>query len=186
MIAKKYALSKNRFHAICEQFKGKKILIVGDVGGVDRYTMGAATRLSQEAPVPIVRVISTHDKLGMAGNVADNIQTFGATPWLAALIGEDKIGKELVSLLSEQKIPTQHIHAHASRRTSLKERIIAQSQQVVRVDHESPEPLEPAAENFFLSKLAGVVAQVDRNRSRGLCQGPFNGSSGAAFSGRST
>lgn len=160
MNLKQYALKDARFREIVGKFPRQRILIVGDVG-VDRYTMGAATRLSQEAPVPIVRVTGVRDKLGMAANVADNVKAFGAVPYLTALIGEDRIGDELKDLLKESGISSEHIYAHKSRRTSLKERVIAQSQQVVRVDHESPEPLDKASEEYFCGKLKAVIGAYD-------------------------
>jgi rfaE bifunctional protein kinase chain/domain len=156
----KYAIRRERFQEIVGRIAEKKILIVGDVG-VDRYTMGAASRLSQEAPVPIVAVNSVRDKLGMAANVAENVKSFGAIPYLTTLIGEDRIGEELCSLLKESAISTAHIYRHASRRTSLKERVIAQNQQIVRIDHERAEPLSTEAENFFCEKLPELVAKYD-------------------------
>jgi len=155
-----YALSRERFREIVSRMPEKKILIVGDVG-VDRYTVGQATRLSPEAPVPVVAVTSQSDKLGMAANVADNIKAFGATPYLASLVGEDRVCAELFELLDANQVPKDHVYRHASRRTSLKERVVAQSQQVVRIDHEITAPLSGEAEDFFLAKVVPLVAQYD-------------------------
>lgn len=156
----KYSIPKARFREIVEKFSSQKILIVGDVG-VDRYTIGSAYRLSPEAPVPVVAVQSVKDKLGMAANVADNIKSFGAVPYLATMIGEDRIADELRSLLQENSIATDYIFSHKSRRTSLKERVIAQQQQVVRIDHEITSSLNSEAEKFFLEKVIGLVGKFD-------------------------
>lgn len=156
----RYALSRDRFREIVARIAGKRILIVGDVG-VDRYTVGQATRLSPEAPVPVVAVTSQNDKLGMAANVADNVKSFGAVPYLASLVGEDRVCEELFALLSRNSMATDHVYRHPTRRTSLKERVVAQSQQVVRIDHELTSPLSAEAETLFLEKVEPLVPRFD-------------------------
>jgi D-beta-D-heptose 7-phosphate kinase/D-beta-D-heptose 1-phosphate adenosyltransferase len=101
------------------------------------------------------------DKLGLAANVADNIKAFGATPILATLIGPDRNGEELQLLLKEKNISSTHVFAHASRRTTLKERVIAQGQQVVRIDHEHVGPLNQEAEEYFCQKVLPLLGQFD-------------------------
>lgn len=155
-----YGMKRDRYAEITGKIRSRRVLILGDVG-VDRYTMGTASRLSPEAPVPVLLVTSQADKLGMAANVADNVRTFGATPLLSSLVGEDRVCDELYSLLKTNQIDSAHVHAHKSRRTSLKERVIAQAQHVVRIDHEKPEPLSAEAEKVFLSKCVPLIAQCD-------------------------
>ncbi|MGE3261845.1 MAG: D-glycero-beta-D-manno-heptose-7-phosphate kinase [Bacteriovoracia bacterium] len=155
-----YSLRRDRFLEITAQISKKKILILGDVG-VDRYTIGAASRLSPEAPVPVVAVTEQLDKLGMAANVADNIKAFGAHPELATVVGEDRVCEELFTLMREKKISSKHVYKHKSRRTSLKERVIAQNQQVVRIDHEKTEPLNSETEDFFLKQALPLISQFD-------------------------
>lgn len=156
----RYAIARSRFQEIVGRIAQKKILIIGDVG-IDRYTTGSASRLSPEAPVPVVAVSAVTDKLGLAANVADNIKDFGATPVLATLIGPDRNGEELHSLLKKKAISEAHVYTHASRRTTLKERVIAQSQQVVRIDHEQVGPLNAEAETFFCQKILPILGQFD-------------------------
>lgn len=156
----KYALQRKRFQEIVGNIPGKRILIVGDVG-VDRYTIGTATRLSPEAPVPVVAVSSQKDKLGLAANVADNVKAFGALPFLASLVGEDHVREELFGLLRKSGISYDHVVSHASRRTTLKERVIAQDQQVVRIDHEMVGPLTEEAESVYLEKVLPLIAGFD-------------------------
>ena len=122
----KFLLPQKRFQEITSRIRGKKILVLGDVG-VDRYTVGTAARLSPEAPVPVLLVNTQTDKLGMAANVADNIRAFGAVPILSSLVGEDRICEDFHSLLSESGIDGSHIFRHVSRRTSLKEREIGRA-----------------------------------------------------------
>lgn len=135
-------------------------MVMGDVG-VDRYTIGTATRLSPEAPVPVVAVSSQQDKLAMAANVADNLKAFGSHPVLSAMIGPDRVGKELIELLEKNKIDSKHVLEHSSRRTPLKERVIAQNQHVVRIDHESIDPLSADAESFYLGKVLKEIPSLD-------------------------
>ncbi|RZA08004.1 MAG: D-glycero-beta-D-manno-heptose-7-phosphate kinase [Proteobacteria bacterium] len=156
----RYGLQRSRFQEIIGNMPEKRVLIVGDVG-VDRYTIGTASRLSPEAPVPVVAVSSQTDKLGMAANVADNIRAFGAQPFLATLVGDDRVCDELFQLLRDNGISSEHVYRHPSRRTSLKERVIAQTQQVVRIDHEITLPLSREAEDFYIEKITPVIGAFD-------------------------
>jgi bifunctional ADP-heptose synthase (sugar kinase/adenylyltransferase) len=153
-------MKRERFKEITGRIPGKKVLVLGDVG-VDRYTVGTASRLSPEAPVPVLLVTSQTDKLGMAANVADNVRAFGARPILSSLVGDDRVCEELVSLLGSSGIDASHVLRHRSRRTSLKERVIAQPQHIVRIDHEKPEPLSKEAEEAFLKGTLGLVKDCD-------------------------
>ena len=155
-----YGMKRERFHEITNKMANKKILVIGDVG-VDRYTIGTAARLSPEAPVPVVTVKSQNDKLGMAANVADNIRAFGARPILSSVIGNDRVSEDFFRLLQEAKIDHKNVFSHPSRRTSLKERIIAQAQHVVRIDHEIIEGLSSTVEDFFLERLLPLITGCD-------------------------
>lgn len=155
-----FAMKLERFQEIKRNIAGKKVMIVGDVG-VDRYTIGTASRLSPEAPVPVLLVSSQTDKLGMAANVADNVRCFGANPMLSSLVGEDRVCEEFFALLKSNSIESSHVYRHPSRRSSLKERVIAQPQHVVRIDHENPKPLSAEAEKFFLQRSLPLVASCD-------------------------
>jgi rfaE bifunctional protein kinase chain/domain len=156
----KYAISRGRYQEVVGKIPGKRILIVGDVG-VDRYTLGSATRLSPEAPVPVVVVSGQKDKLGLAANVADNVKSFGGTPMLASLVGEDRFCEELHSLLKQNGISSDLVMSHPSRRTTMKERVVAQDQQVVRIDHENTAPLTREAEGFYLEKVLPSISSFD-------------------------
>ena len=110
-----FSMKKSRFEEIRGAIPGKKVLILGDVG-VDRYTVGTASRLSPEAPVPVLLVSSQTDKLGMAANVADNVRAFGAAPLLCSVVGEDRVCEEFYELLAKSGIEGKHVHRHGSRR----------------------------------------------------------------------
>ncbi|HRZ02650.1 MAG TPA: D-glycero-beta-D-manno-heptose-7-phosphate kinase [Burkholderiaceae bacterium] len=112
-----------------------KVLVVGDVM-LDRYWFGEVERISPEAPVPIVRVERTEERLGGAANVARNITALGAGAGLLAVIGADEAGRALGALLAEAHVEA-HIHADAQLSTTVKLRILGRRQQMLRADFEN-------------------------------------------------
>ena len=132
-----------RLEQIFSRLGGHKILILGDVM-LDEYIWGNVSRISPEAPVPVVEVMDESVKLGGAANVALNVKTLGDIPLLVSIVGKDKNGDKLKELLSRAEISSQGIFVDENRRTTAKTRIIAHSQQVVRADRESTEELSSA------------------------------------------
>jgi len=120
---------------IIERFSRVKVLIIGDVM-LDTYVWGGVERISPEAPVPIVLVRSESQKLGGAANVAYNVKALGAEPVLIGVVGNDKEGRYIHSLLQNDNISSCYIFNDDSRPTTAKTRIIAHQQQVVRIDRE--------------------------------------------------
>lgn len=120
---------------IFNAFNDLTVLIVGDVM-VDSYMWGHVTRISPEAPVPIVAVDKKEDRLGGAANVALNIQAMGATPVLCSVVGSDKSGQVFTDLLRKQKISTDFIIKSKERVTTVKTRVIGNNHQMLRVDEE--------------------------------------------------
>ncbi|MDP3025876.1 MAG: D-glycero-beta-D-manno-heptose-7-phosphate kinase [candidate division Zixibacteria bacterium] len=129
-----------RLQQIFSNLGGHKILILGDLM-LDEYIWGNVTRISPEAPVPVVEVMDESVKLGGAANVALNVKTLGDIPLLVSIVGNDKNGEKLKELLAGAEISSQGIFVDAARRTTAKTRIIAHSQQVVRADRENTEEL---------------------------------------------
>jgi rfaE bifunctional protein kinase chain/domain len=136
---------------------GSKVLVVGDVM-LDRYWFGNVDRISPEAPVPVVHVQRTEERLGGAANVACNIAGLGAQASLICVIGRDEPGQRLVELLA-----ASNVHAHAERDASIatiiKLRVIARQQQLIRVDFE-----ETPTKEILLAGLArfeAVLPDVD-------------------------
>ncbi len=117
------------------QFAGRRILIIGDAM-LDHYIWGDVSRISPEAPVPVVKVQRESQRLGGAANVADNIRTLGGRPMLVAVIGRDLGGRQLGHVLRRRRIPTEHLVISKTLPTIKKTRVIARSQQVVRIDRE--------------------------------------------------
>lgn len=116
------------------------VLVVGDLI-LDRFVHGAVRRISPEAPIPIVEVTGEHHTAGGAANVAHNIKALGGEVTLLGAVGEDRHGDALRGLLAELGIDAGGVHRAPGRTTTVKTRIIAQHQQVVRVDREVREPL---------------------------------------------
>lgn len=137
-----------------------KILIIGDLM-IDQYIWGDANRLSPEAPVPIVNVQKESSTLGGAGNVAQNLLSFGAEVIVAGLIGEDQAGKELLAMLIEENADTRGIVVDTNRPTTVKTRIIAGSHQIVRIDREVNETISKECEDDLFNRIMPQIAEVD-------------------------
>ena len=152
--------NSDRLGTILKKFKGKKILVIGDVG-IDRYTIGAVERISPEAPVPIVRVEEEKFKLGLAANVADNIHGLGGVAFLTGIIGKDRAAGDFKKLLKFAKINSAHLIADASRRTVLKERIVSDRQQLLRVDYENRHTMSTAVEKKVIARIRALVPRCD-------------------------
>jgi len=134
---------------------GHKVMIIGDLM-LDHYLIGSVDRISPEAPVPVVRVERESYLLGGAGNVARNIASLGGDPLLVSTVGTDEDGVVLDRLCKEAQLTTMLIRDPA-RPTTKKTRIIANNQQVVRVDHELPVPLQAEEFNELFNYLQTVM-----------------------------
>jgi D-beta-D-heptose 7-phosphate kinase / D-beta-D-heptose 1-phosphate adenosyltransferase len=124
---------------ILERYPGMHIWVVGDLM-LDEYVMGAVERISPEAPVPVVRVRDTEQRLGGAANVARQVAALGATVSLAGLIGDDPTGEEFLRLCAAANIDTRAVIKLKERRTTRKLRILGHSQQLLRLDWEDVQP----------------------------------------------
>jgi len=167
----KVSLPENELLRILSEFRKQHICVLGDVG-IDRYTQGIAERISPEAPVPIIFVESEYLKLGLAANVADNIRALGGKAELNGVIGNDQDAKDLIRMLKEKSLSSQSLVVDASRRTILKERIVAETQQVLRVDYESTHPLSPSiqkkVQSTTIRNLKGADALIIEDYAKGL------------------
>jgi len=140
--------------------KPQKVLVVGDVG-LDRYTVGSVDRISPEAPVPIVRVESEFLKLGLAANVADNIRALSSEAWLLGVVGKDRVADDFRKILRKQKIADRHLVVDPHRRTVLKERIVSERQQMLRVDYEDQTQVSSSVSKALASRFESLVAKAD-------------------------
>jgi len=124
-----------------KKFRNKKILVVGDIM-LDRYILGNVSRISPEAPVPIVDVKEKTKTLGGAANVAHNLFILGAKPILYGVIGADIIGGEILRKLDKLNLDIGNIIVDPNRSTTIKTRIVGNNHQIVRFDEESKEKIE--------------------------------------------
>ena len=145
---------------ILEKFAGVRVIVVGDVM-LDRYWWGSVTRISPEAPVPVVRMQRTSLAAGGAANVAANIAGLGAAPVLLGAVGDDDESLLIPEVLSQVGVSAGHLITIMGRPTTVKTRIIAHNQQVARIDQESDVPLNGGAENAVLEKFKALVADCD-------------------------
>lgn len=145
--------------ALLRNISGKRVMIVGDVM-LDHYTFGTVSRISPEAPVPVVEVIDEQYLLGGAGNVARNIVALGGRATMIGLIGNDHDGDILSGLLTQSAVDTALVHDDR-RRTTRKTRIIAQNQQIVRVDREHTAPLAEPIVGALLEIISDQAQQHD-------------------------
>ena len=141
---------------IFEKFNSLNVLIIGDVM-IDSYIWGKVERISPEAPVPVVRVTKKENRLGGAANVALNIQSLGASPYICAVIGDDLDGETFLSLLKQQRLSDEGLIKIKSRPTTVKTRIIAHNQQIARVDAETERNLSSSNTLLVLNKVKQII-----------------------------
>jgi D-glycero-beta-D-manno-heptose-7-phosphate kinase len=145
---------------IASRFKDARLLVIGDLI-LDEFIWGEVSRISPEAPVPVVKVSSQSFMPGGASNVANNIRALEGKVYIAGVIGDDLYGSILREQLRERRIPTDGLVIDKTRPTSLKTRIIAHSQQVVRIDKETNSNIEGKELKKILDYTAGKIKDVD-------------------------
>jgi D-glycero-beta-D-manno-heptose-7-phosphate kinase len=147
-------------HAYIKKFKSGKILVVGDLI-LDQYIWGPVSRISPEAPVPVVNVSSETLQLGGAANVSNNIRSLGGRVDLCGVIGADEAGRQFLGVLQNRGIAADGILTDRERPTTRKTRIMAYNQQLVRFDMEKCHPISGVLE----ARLSRYVAVCIRSAS---------------------
>lgn len=154
------SIDTKKLEQYIHQFKNKKILIVGDIG-LDEYVNGVVKRISPEAPVPVVEVQTEEQRLGLATNVAQNIQSLGGVPILISVVGNDYAGDQLKKLLREAKVSDAFLVSDKSRPTTKKLRVMSEHHHVVRVDFEQKRFLDADIELKVLQQVESQLADCD-------------------------
>ena len=149
-----------RFGALLAAFPSRRILAVGDLM-LDEFIWGKVSRISPEAPVPVVNVTGESYYAGGAANVARNLREFTAHVALMGLAGADAAGDRLLDLLNVAGIETSCVQRDPALRTTVKTRIIARNQQVVRVDREQKPVMTAAQTARAIEQFDGMIASVD-------------------------
>ena len=147
------------YEKILKAFKKTRVLVIGDMI-LDRYIWGRVSRISPEAPVPVVEVTDENFLLGGAANVANNIISLGGHATIVGLAGEDRGGEILTGLLEERGIGCEGVLS-SPRPTTVKTRVIAHSQQVVRFDREDRDRVDGKALRNLLRYITAVIPGHD-------------------------
>jgi rfaE bifunctional protein kinase chain/domain len=153
-------IDSRKLTRLAKALRGRRIGVVGDFM-LDRYVWGSATRLSPEAPVPVVDFANESQVLGGAGNVARNLATLGATVIPFGVVGEDEEGRAIKSLVVAEGMTAKGVAADSTRLTTVKTRIVAKHQQIVRVDRERREPLSRQLEDRLVRAIKAVLPHLD-------------------------
>jgi rfaE bifunctional protein kinase chain/domain len=141
---------------ILDDFNNYTVIIVGDVM-VDSYLWGNVTRISPEAPVPIVSCTKRENRLGGAANVAENVNSLGALPVICSVIGQDEKGQLFKDILKSRGLIADGLVETGERPTTVKTRIISNNQQLLRVDQEIEEYLSGKLEHLLIERIISVI-----------------------------
>ncbi len=164
-------IARRRAEEIAERFDGKRIIVLGDLM-LDEFVFGRVRRISPEAPVPVVEVDKQTLALGGAGNVVSNLVALGAMALPLGVVGDDTDAERLRAAFTKLGVPVAGLIVDATRPTTLKTRIIAHNQQIVRADRESRRPVASALEeslfDAFLVALETADAMIVSDYSKGL------------------
>lgn len=134
----------------------ERVLIVGDVM-IDSYMWGNVTRISPEAPVPVVSVTKREKRLGGAANVALNVEAMGAVPIICSVLGNDDSSKDFQQIMYQNNMDRRGIVTSDNRMTTMKSRVIGNNMHIVRVDEESTHPLSEMEEDLLLDRIVRTV-----------------------------
>ena len=150
------SISKERFSEIVSKFESlKPILVVGDVG-IDKYTSGVVSRISPEAPVPLLDVQKEWLKLGLSANISDNLKSLNIKSTLCGVVGDDQNANIFENLLEENEISTWGIVRCEERPTVFKERVVTDTQQICRIDYESKKPINDEVQSRLVSRITDL------------------------------
>jgi rfaE bifunctional protein kinase chain/domain len=165
-----------RVEELLQRFPSKRILVIGDLM-LDEFVWGRVTRISPEAPVPVVEVVRESYYPGGAANVARNVREFTPSISVMGLVGEDGHAARLRQLLAENGIGLDALQSDRTFQTIVKTRIIARQQQVVRVDREKPQPLSEQGRAQSVNKIRELLPNIDaiifEDYGKGLLQQEF-------------
>ena len=153
-------ITKKRALEIIDNFKRARVLVVGDIM-VDHFIWGRVSRISPEAPVPVVDVQSDNLLLGGSANVINNIFAMGGKAYGTGIVGDDDIAELVFREFQKKKLDTKGLIKQAERPTTLKTRIVAHGQQVVRFDRESRQPIHADSVDRMLGYIKRISRQID-------------------------
>lgn len=145
-----------------DKMSHERVMIVGDVM-TDNYMWGNVTRISPEAPVPVVSVTKRERRLGGAANVALNIESMGAMPIICSVLGDDDNGKDFLQIMYRNNMDRRGIVTSDNRMTTVKSRVIGNNAHIVRVDEENTHPLSTIEEDHLLERIGRTIKAMPVN-----------------------
>lgn len=151
---------QNNFEKLLNSSKNKKILVIGDLM-LDRYILGSVDRISPEAPVPVILIEKETLTPGGAGNVASNITALGSKAYILGIVGKDDTAKQLIKELKKRDIDTSCIINTKSRPTTQKIRVVANGQQLIRLDIENTEKIDTKFEKLVIGLMVKKIKDSD-------------------------
>jgi rfaE bifunctional protein kinase chain/domain len=154
------SISLGRVQDVLAAVRAKRVMVIGDVM-LDRYLWGGVSRISPEAPVPVVEISEETTRLGGAANVANNIVSLGAACHVFGVVGDDHDGADLIGRLEERGIVASGLIGDRTRPTTVKTRIIAHSQQVVRTDRETRDEVSGVVESTLAERILDGLGAFD-------------------------
>jgi D-glycero-beta-D-manno-heptose-7-phosphate kinase len=153
-------MNKTKISRLLANFTKSRIMVLGDIM-LDRYLWGNVDRISPEAPVPVVSITEETTNLGGAANVAANVRALGADVTLLGVIGDDMMAEILKTNLADSDLKTSGLLVDKDRPTTVKSRIVAHNQQVVRIDRESTGEIPPALVEQLTAKIGKLIKNLD-------------------------
>lgn len=156
--ASKYFSRKVDIKKVFSDIARQKVLVIGDVM-IDSYLWGRVERISPEAPVPVVSVSKKEIRPGGAANVAANVQSMGAVPYLFSVVGNDKAAADFISVLRKNKMPLDGILKSRHRSTTVKTRVIGNKHQLLRVDEEIADDISDADNQKFIDHVTNFISK---------------------------
>lgn len=151
---------RDRLRAVLNAFEGRRVLVVGDCM-LDEYLWGHVNRISPEAPVQVVEQVKTTYAAGGASNVAVNLVAMDGIASIVSVVGQDEMGMRLRMQLDQQGVRHEGVVGDPDRPTTVKTRILAHNQQVLRVDRESRAPINGAVEAQVIERARQEIRQAD-------------------------
>lgn len=148
-------ISKQLLNSYLKKISDCNVLIIGDVM-IDAYKWGQVTRISPEAPIPIVSITKKDYRLGGAANVAINVKSIGANPFLCSVIGKDNKADIFLNLLAQNNLSNEGIILAEERKTTVKTRIMASSQHLLRIDEEKKDRLQDDISNMLIDRVIAI------------------------------
>ena len=143
-----------------KQFNKTKVLVLGDVM-IDAYFYGSVSRISPEAPVPIVNLKQKEQRLGGAANVALNLKSLGAEPIICSIKGNDADGAALKALCKQNGLVVDALINDYNRQTTVKTRVIGNNHQLLRIDEEETKDIDASIEDLVYEAVKSLISEID-------------------------